>query len=64
MSNILKYTTFVVMVLGIKVALSQPVTYPSSFTVAADGSGNFRTIQEAKQYTVENVLGDWVKKYE
>lgn len=47
MSNILKYTTFVVMVLGRIVALSQPVTYQSSFTVAADGSGNFRTIQEA-----------------
>src|ERR1700760_1633254 len=25
----------------------QPATYPSSFTVASDGSGNFRTIQEA-----------------
>jgi len=47
MSNILKYTTFVVMVLGRIVALSQPASYPSSFTVAADGSGNFRTIQEA-----------------
>ena len=27
--------------------LGQPATYPSSFTVAQDGSGNFRTIQEA-----------------
>src|SRR4051794_26244787 len=26
---------------------AQPVTYPSSFTVAQDGSGNFKTIQEA-----------------
>src|ERR1700742_2649293 len=26
---------------------AQPTTYPSSFTVAQDGSGNFRTIQEA-----------------
>ncbi|HEY4287056.1 MAG TPA: pectinesterase family protein [Puia sp.] len=47
MTNILKYTTFVVMVLGRVAALSQPVTYPTSFTVAADGSGNYRTIQEA-----------------
>lgn len=27
--------------------MSQPTTYPSSFTVAQDGSGNFKTIQEA-----------------
>lgn len=27
--------------------VSQPVAYPSSFTVAADGSGDFKTIQEA-----------------
>jgi pectinesterase len=27
--------------------VAQPATYPSSFTVAQDGSGNFRTIQEA-----------------
>jgi len=26
---------------------AQPATYPSSFTVAQDGSGNFKTIQEA-----------------
>ncbi len=26
---------------------AQPTTYPSSFTVALDGSGNFKTIQEA-----------------
>src|ERR1041385_6327672 len=26
---------------------AQPATYPSSFTVALDGSGNFKTIQEA-----------------
>jgi pectinesterase len=26
---------------------AQPVTYPTSFTVAQDGTGNFRTIQEA-----------------
>ena len=26
---------------------AQPATYPTSFTVAQDGSGNFRTIQEA-----------------
>src|ERR1700744_845819 len=28
-------------------AAAQPQTYPSSFTVAQDGTGNFRTIQEA-----------------
>lgn len=28
-------------------AFAQPATYPSSFTVAQDGSGDFRTIQEA-----------------
>src|SRR5215475_13803131 len=27
--------------------VAQPTTYPSSFTVAQDGSGDFRTIQEA-----------------
>ncbi len=27
--------------------LAQPITYPASYTVAQDGSGNFRTIQEA-----------------
>jgi len=27
--------------------MAQPTTYPSSFTVAQDGSGDFRTIQEA-----------------
>jgi len=27
--------------------LAQPTTYPTSFTVAQDGSGNFKTIQEA-----------------
>ena len=27
--------------------LAQPTTYPNSFTVAQDGSGNFKTIQEA-----------------
>jgi pectinesterase len=27
--------------------IAQPVVYPSSFTVAKDGSGNFKTIQEA-----------------
>src|SRR5579871_6744936 len=26
---------------------AQPAVYPTSFTVAQDGSGNFRTIQEA-----------------
>lgn len=34
------------LVAGIFVS-AQPTTYPSSFTVAQDGSGNFRTIQEA-----------------
>ncbi|HEY4061719.1 MAG TPA: pectinesterase family protein [Puia sp.] len=37
-------------VLGLFVCMSlraQPTTYPSSFTVAQDGSGQFRTIQEA-----------------
>jgi pectinesterase len=28
-------------------SMAQPATYPSSFTVAQDGSGDFRTIQEA-----------------
>ena len=32
--------------MGMRV-VAQPVSYPSSFTVAADGSGNFKTIQEA-----------------
>ncbi|MDF2189561.1 pectinesterase family protein [Paraflavitalea sp. CAU 1676] len=29
------------------VSIAQPTTYPSSFTVAQDGSGQFKTIQEA-----------------
>ena len=40
-----------ILLLGLLLAgvrgLGQPATYPSSFTVAQDGSGNFRTIQEA-----------------
>ncbi len=40
-----------ILLLGLLLAgmrgLTQPATYPSSFTVAQDGSGNFRTIQEA-----------------
>ena len=35
------------LVLGVMQAGAQPQTYPSSFTVAQDGTGNFRTIQEA-----------------
>jgi pectinesterase len=29
------------------IGFGQPQTYPTSFTVAKDGSGNFKTIQEA-----------------
>lgn len=36
------FLLFVVLRVG-----AQPQTYPTSFTVAQDGSGNFRTIQEA-----------------
>ena len=32
--------------------LAQAVTYPAHFTVAHDGSGNYKTIQEA----VKNIL--------
>lgn len=34
------------LILSIK-AIAQPTTYPNYFTVAQDGSGNFKTIQEA-----------------
>lgn len=40
------YIILVALLLAIA-AISQPVSYPSSFTVAKDGSGNFKTIQEA-----------------
>ncbi|HEX2629649.1 MAG TPA: pectinesterase family protein [Chitinophagaceae bacterium] len=36
-----------VLLLTTGIAYSQAPTYPSSFTVAQDGSGNFKTIQEA-----------------
>jgi pectinesterase len=41
--------SFVLAVLALAVlrAGAQPQTYPSSFSVAQDGTGNFRTIQEA-----------------
>src|SRR5689334_10776252 len=38
---------FVILLTGFASLQAQPVTYPSSFTVAQDGSGNFKTIQEA-----------------
>ncbi|MBS1601209.1 MAG: pectin esterase [Bacteroidetes bacterium] len=38
---------------------SQPVSYPSSFTVAQDGTGNFRTIQEAIN-AVRDLSQQWV----
>jgi pectinesterase len=38
---------------------SQPTSYPSSFTVAQDGSGNFRTIQEAVN-AVRDLSQQWV----
>lgn len=34
------------LMIGLSV-MSQPTTFPSSFTVAQDGTGNFKTIQEA-----------------
>jgi len=37
---------FILLLIGTRV-FAQPTTYPTSFTVAQDGSGNFRTIQEA-----------------
>jgi pectinesterase len=37
---------FAIMIAVARVA-AQPATYPTSFTVAQDGTGNFRTIQEA-----------------
>lgn len=36
-----------VLLISVFSADAQPQTYPSSFTVAQDGTGNFRTIQEA-----------------
>ena len=38
---------------------SQPTSYPSSFTVAQDGTGNFRTIQEAVN-AVRDLSQQWV----
>ncbi|HWB92399.1 MAG TPA: pectinesterase family protein [Puia sp.] len=40
------YLTVAILLLVLR-AGAQPQTYPSSFTVAQDGTGNFRTIQEA-----------------
>ncbi|WP_187262427.1 pectinesterase family protein [Pontibacter beigongshangensis] len=42
-----KLTALFLLLLALAPALAQPQTYPSSFTVAQDGSGDFRTIQEA-----------------
>lgn len=42
-----KAALFIIYLILSFVAVAQPVTYPSYFTVAPDGSGNFRTIQEA-----------------
>src|ERR1700759_4980791 len=41
------YVPLLLLLVAGVVASAQPTTYPSSFTVAQDGSGNFRTIQEA-----------------
>jgi len=38
---------------------SQPATYPASFTVAQDGTGNFKTIQEAVN-AVRDLSQQWV----
>jgi pectinesterase len=35
------------LLLAVLNGVAQPVTYPKSFTVAQDGTGNFRTIQDA-----------------
>jgi pectinesterase len=43
----MKKIVFILSVVIATVAHSQTPTYPSSFTVAQDGSGNFKTIQEA-----------------
>jgi pectinesterase len=37
---------FILITIGVK-AQPVPYPYPKSFTVAQDGSGNFKTIQEA-----------------
>jgi len=44
MNRVLMSFIFVAMSIALQ---AQPTTYPSSFTVAQDGSGNFKTIQEA-----------------
>ncbi|MBS1660588.1 MAG: pectin esterase [Bacteroidetes bacterium] len=38
---------FFALIFIVRMGAAQPVAYPSSFTVAQDGSGNFKTIQEA-----------------
>lgn len=43
----MKNYVLAVLVLAVLRVGAQPQTYPSSFTVAQDGTGNFRTIQEA-----------------
>jgi pectinesterase len=43
----MKNYVLAVLVLAVLRVGAQPQTYPSSFTVAQDGMGNFRTIQEA-----------------
>ena len=43
----MKKLIFALFLLMMVRADAQPQTYPSSFTVAQDGTGNFRTIQEA-----------------
>src|SRR5688572_10476009 len=40
------FLMLVCVVVSLQVA-AQPVTYPSSFIVSADGAGDFKTIQEA-----------------
>src|SRR5215469_18772082 len=43
----MRHTITAIILLAVLSGNAQPVTYPKSFTVAQDGSGNFRTIQEA-----------------
>ncbi|GAB3821899.1 pectinesterase family protein [Pontibacter rugosus] len=42
-----KLTSLLILLLTVSQLVAQPKVYPSSFTVAQDGSGDFTTIQEA-----------------
>jgi len=41
------FIIIIIALVAVHAAFAQPQTYPSSFTVAQDGSGNFKTIQDA-----------------